>query len=47
MSHKIGWVGTGRMGYPMAARLAKAGYDVNVWNRTKAKADPLSEYCHG
>lgn len=44
MSHKIGWVGTGRMGYPMASRLAKAGYDVNVWNRTKAKADPLSEY---
>ena len=37
MSHKIGWVGTGRMGYPMASRLAKAGYDVNVWNRTKAK----------
>ncbi len=22
---KIGWIGTGRMGYPMAERLAKAG----------------------
>tara|TARA_B100000575_G_scaffold291585_1_gene297884 strand:- start:867 stop:1817 length:951 start_codon:yes stop_codon:yes gene_type:complete len=44
MSHKIGWVGTGRMGYPMAGRLAKDGQDISVWNRTKAKADPLSEY---
>ena len=44
MSHKIGWVGTGRMGYPMAGRLAKDGQNISVWNRTKAKADPLSEY---
>jgi 3-hydroxyisobutyrate dehydrogenase len=44
MSHKIGWVGTGRMGYPMAGRLAKDGQDISVWNRTKSKADPLSEY---
>ena len=44
MSHKIGWVGTGRMGYPMAGRLAKDGKDISVWNRTKSKADPLSEY---
>ena len=44
MSHKIGWVGAGRMGYPMASRLAKDGQDVSVWNRTKSKADPLSEY---
>tara|TARA_Y100000590_G_scaffold459578_1_gene617013 strand:- start:45 stop:995 length:951 start_codon:yes stop_codon:yes gene_type:complete len=44
MGHKIGWVGTGRMGYPMAGRLAKDGQDISVWNRTKAKADPLSEY---
>jgi 3-hydroxyisobutyrate dehydrogenase len=32
------------MGYPMASRLAKDGQDVSVWNRTKSKADPLSEY---
>lgn len=38
---KIGWIGMGRMGYPMAERLVKAGYDVHVWNRTRAKAAPL------
>jgi 3-hydroxyisobutyrate dehydrogenase-like beta-hydroxyacid dehydrogenase len=41
---KLGWIGTGRMGYEMAARLAKAGGDVTVWNRTRAKAEPLSQY---
>lgn len=40
----IGWIGTGRMGYEMAARLAKGGADVLAWNRTKAKAEPLSQY---
>ena len=40
----LGWVGMGRMGYPMAERLAKAGCDLQVWNRTKSKAEPLSEY---
>jgi len=30
------------MGYPMAERLAKAGYNVRVWNRTRAKAEPLA-----
>lgn len=37
----IGWIGMGRMGYPMAERLLVAGYDVRVWNRTRAKAEPL------
>ena len=32
------------MGYAMAERLAKGGVDLAVWNRTKAKADPLSKY---
>ncbi|MEA3194635.1 MAG: 3-hydroxyisobutyrate dehydrogenase [Betaproteobacteria bacterium] len=32
------------MGYAMAERLAKGGCDIAVWNRTKAKADPLSKY---
>jgi 3-hydroxyisobutyrate dehydrogenase-like beta-hydroxyacid dehydrogenase len=41
---QLGWIGTGRMGYEMAARLAKGGCDVAVWNRTKAKADPLAKY---
>ncbi len=39
---KIGWIGAGRMGIPMAERLIKAGYDVTVWNRTRAKAEPLA-----
>src|SRR5215217_7117792 len=42
--HKLGWIGAGRMGYAMAERLAKSGCDIAVWNRTKAKADPLSKY---
>jgi len=40
----VGWIGTGRMGYEMAARLAKGGADVLVWNRTRAKAEPLEKY---
>src|ERR1700727_2928771 len=46
--HKIGWIGAGgRMGYAMAERLAKAGAHVTVWNRTRAKAEPLSKSgCH-
>ena len=39
---KLGWIGMGRMGFPMAERLIKAGYDVSVWNRTRAKAEPLA-----
>jgi 3-hydroxyisobutyrate dehydrogenase len=33
----------GRMGYPMAERLLDAGYDVSIWNRTRAKAEPLAK----
>jgi 3-hydroxyisobutyrate dehydrogenase len=40
---KIGWIGVGRMGGPMAERLLKAGYDVAIWNRTRAKAEPLGK----
>lgn len=39
---RIGWIGAGRMGLPMAERLVKAGHDVTVWNRTAAKAEPLA-----
>jgi 3-hydroxyisobutyrate dehydrogenase len=38
----VGWIGTGRMGFQLALRLLKAGYDVAVFNRTKAKAEPLA-----
>ena len=41
---RIGWIGIGRMGYAMAARLAKQGADLTVWNRTRAKAEPLSKH---
>ncbi len=40
---KIGWIGMGRMGYPMAEMLLKAGYDVSIWNRTRSKAEPLAQ----
>jgi 3-hydroxyisobutyrate dehydrogenase len=38
---RIGWIGAGRMGASMAARLLGAGYDVAVYNRTRAKAEAL------
>ena len=41
---KLGWIGIGRMGYAMAERLAKGGADVTVWNRTRAKAEPLAAH---
>lgn len=40
---RIAVLGTGIMGFPMAARLAEAGFTVTVWNRTRAKAAPLAE----
>ena len=40
---RIGWIGAGRMGLPMAELLLKAGNDVTVWNRTAAKAEPLAK----
>src|SRR3974390_206935 len=40
---KIGWIGMGRMGFPMAERLLKAGHDVSIWNRTRAKTEPLAK----
>lgn len=42
MQYKIGWVGLGRMGSPMAERLVRAGFDVSVWNRTREKAESLT-----
>jgi 3-hydroxyisobutyrate dehydrogenase-like beta-hydroxyacid dehydrogenase len=39
----VGWIGTGRMGAAMAARLARAGVSLTAWNRTRAKAEPLAE----
>ncbi|GAV90833.1 NAP domain-containing protein/NAD_binding_2 domain-containing protein [Cephalotus follicularis] len=38
---RVGFLGLGIMGAPMAENLLKAGCDVTVWNRTKSKCDPL------
>ena len=40
----VGWIGAGRMGFQLAKRLLDAGYDVAVYNRTKAQAEPLTEF---
>ena len=41
-SATVGWIGIGRMGHAMAERLAQAGANLTVWNRTRAKAQPLA-----
>lgn len=40
----VGWLGTGHMGAALAQRLAVAGLDVTVWNRTRSKAEPLAAF---
>ncbi|KAK9755959.1 hypothetical protein RND81_01G062700 [Saponaria officinalis] len=40
-SGRVGFLGIGIMGSPMALNLINAGCDVTVWNRTKSKCDPL------
>ncbi|MGD0671703.1 MAG: NAD(P)-dependent oxidoreductase [Candidatus Binatus sp.] len=41
MTQKIGFVGLGAMGLPMATNLLAAGYHLTVYNRTASKAEPL------
>lgn len=41
--HRVGWIGTGRMGAALAGRLLDAGVDLAVYNRTRAKTGPLEE----
>jgi 3-hydroxyisobutyrate dehydrogenase-like beta-hydroxyacid dehydrogenase len=38
---RVGFIGLGAMGQPMARNLLVAGHDVQVWNRTPARAKPL------
>lgn len=40
---KIGFIGTGVMGASIVKHLLSAGYEVNVYNRTKSKTDELVE----
>ncbi len=41
MSETIGFIGLGIMGRGMSHNLLKAGFDVRVWNRTRARMDAL------
>lgn len=41
MSRKVGFIGLGLMGRPMATNLLKAGHSVTVWNRTASRAEEL------
>ncbi|HUF73054.1 MAG TPA: NAD(P)-dependent oxidoreductase [Gammaproteobacteria bacterium] len=43
MTERVAFIGLGVMGYPMASWLAKAGHDVTVFNRTRAKAVAWAE----
>jgi 3-hydroxyisobutyrate dehydrogenase len=40
---RIAFLGLGRMGVPMAGRLAGAGHELTVWSRTRAHAEPLAD----
>lgn len=39
---RVGFIGLGRMGYPMASNISAAGFPLTVWNRTVAKAEALA-----
>jgi 3-hydroxyisobutyrate dehydrogenase-like beta-hydroxyacid dehydrogenase len=41
MAMKIGFLGLGNMGTPMALRLLAAGHELRVWNRSEGRAKPL------
>ena len=38
----VGYIGLGTMGSPIAANVLKAGFKLTVWNRTRAKCEPLA-----
>ena len=42
MAEKVGFLGLGIMGRPMAANLARAGFEVSAWNRTRERAEGLA-----
>ena len=43
MAEKVGFIGLGIMGKPMAKNLMEAGYELVLYNRTLEKAEELSE----
>ena len=42
MGTKVGFVGLGKMGRPMTGRLLGAGFEVVVFNRSKAPIEELA-----
>ena len=44
MAEKVGFIGLGIMGKPMARNLMEAGYDLVLYNRTREKADSASKW---
>jgi len=38
---RIGWIGTGVMGAPMAGHLLSAGHELTIYSRTRSRAEPL------
>jgi len=43
MTTRVGFVGLGTMGGAMAANVARAGFGVTAWNRTRARGEALAE----
>lgn len=41
MGERIGWIGLGKMGAPMALNIRRAGHDLTVWNRSAGRCEPL------
>ena len=47
MKPTVGFIGLGLMGGPMAKNLAKAGFPLVVWNRTREKSEELARESTG
>ena len=41
---KVGFIGTGLMGFPMAKNLLNSGIKLRVFNRSISKAEPLKDF---
>jgi 2-hydroxy-3-oxopropionate reductase len=41
---KVGFIGIGLMGFPMAKNILKSGYKLKVFNRSLVKAEPLKDF---
>lgn len=43
MGERLGWIGLGKIGAPMAQTLLNKGHDLTVWNRNASRSAPLRE----